>query len=49
MLGYDLWQRKYRGDPNVAGQTIKLNDIAYTIIGIAPQRAARRYSTEPHA
>ena len=37
VLSYEFWQRKYRGDPSVAGQTIKLNDVAYTIIGVAPE------------
>ena len=37
VLSYRLWQRKFQGDPSVVGHTIKLNGLAYTIIGIAPK------------
>jgi putative ABC transport system permease protein len=37
LLGYGLWQRKYSGSPNAVGQTIRLNDQTYTIIGVLPR------------
>src|SRR6185369_5410331 len=37
VLGYRFWQRKFNGDPNVVGQTLRLNGIPYTIIGVAPR------------
>ncbi len=37
VLDYRLWQRSFHGDPRVVGQTLRLNDAVYTIIGVAPQ------------
>ena len=37
MLGYPLWQRRFRGDPHVLGQSIRLNDQSYTVIGVMPE------------
>ena len=38
MLGYGFWQRSFGGDPNVVGQTIRIGGLAYTIVGVAPER-----------
>ena len=32
----NYWQREYGGDPALLGKTIRLNGIAFTIIGITP-------------
>jgi predicted permease len=37
VLGYDLWQRRYSGDPAIIGKTIQINLHPYTIVGIAPR------------
>ena len=37
LLGYGLWQRRFGASPQVAGQTITLNDRSYTIIGVLPR------------
>ncbi len=37
ILGYDVWQNRYGGDPNILGQTIRANARATTIIGVMPQ------------
>jgi len=36
VLGYAFWQRRFGGDPAVAGRTLTLNGRPYTIIGVAP-------------
>lgn len=36
ILGYDLWQRRFGGDPGVLGRTLGLNGIAHTILGVLP-------------
>jgi macrolide transport system ATP-binding/permease protein len=40
VLDYRLWQLSFHGDPKVLGQTVKLNDVAYTIVGVAPEKFA---------
>ncbi len=37
ILSYGLWQRRFAGDPNIVNQTIKLNGIERTVIGVMPQ------------
>lgn len=36
MVGERLWQRRFGNDPAIVGRTIRLNDEAYTIIGVVP-------------
>jgi predicted permease len=36
VLTYELWQRRFGGDPALIGRTIQLNDAPYTVIGILP-------------
>jgi predicted permease len=38
VLGYDCWQDRFGGDPNIIGQTIRLNTHPYIVIGVAPKR-----------
>ncbi|MEX2272624.1 MAG: ADOP family duplicated permease [Vicinamibacterales bacterium] len=37
IIGYDLWQTRFGGDPGVAGSTIRLNNEPTTIVGVMPQ------------
>jgi putative ABC transport system permease protein len=36
MIGYELWQRRFGGDPGVIGRTIRLSSIPYTVTGVMP-------------
>jgi putative ABC transport system permease protein len=36
VVGHGLWQRRYHGDTAVLGQTLGLNGIPHTIIGVLP-------------
>ncbi len=36
VIGYDLWQRRYGGDPNIVGRNITMNNEPATIIGVLP-------------
>ena len=35
VLSHDLWTRRFGGDPALIGQTIRLNNLSYTVIGVA--------------
>jgi predicted permease len=37
LLNYGLWQRRFGGDPSILGQTLTLNGISYTIVGVLPR------------
>src|SRR5262249_8554166 len=36
MISAGLWQRRFGGDPAIAGKTATLDSISYTIIGVLP-------------
>jgi len=36
ILSYELWQRRYGGDPNILGRTIQMNQKPRTIVGVMP-------------
>lgn len=37
VISYSAWQTRFAGDPNIVGQSVKLNGLDYNIIGVAPQ------------
>jgi putative ABC transport system permease protein len=40
MIGYQLWQRLYRGDRNIVGQILKFDGQPFTVVGVLPREAA---------
>jgi predicted permease len=36
VLNYNFWRRRFQGDPNIVGRTIKINDHPLTVVGVAP-------------
>lgn len=37
LLDYGLWQRRYRGDPDIVGRQLFMDGIAHEIIGVMPE------------
>ena len=40
VLSSSFWSRLYNGDPSVIGRTVRLNNRAYTIVGVMPKSFA---------
>ena len=37
VISYQLWQNRFKGDPQIVGKTQRLNGVYHTIIGVAPE------------
>ncbi len=37
ILGYAIWENRYGRDPNILGRSIRINDVATTIVGVMPR------------
>jgi predicted permease len=37
VLGWSVWQRRYRGSPDVIGRTIRVNGVPSTVVGVMPE------------
>src|SRR5262249_10341141 len=35
VLSFDYWQRQFAGNPAIVGRTLRINRLAYTVIGVA--------------
>ena len=38
ILGHEIWQRRFGGDPGLVGKPIRLSNEPYTVIGVLPPR-----------
>jgi putative ABC transport system permease protein len=36
VLGYSFWQRQFQGDTSIVGRTIRVEDVPFTVVGVAP-------------
>jgi macrolide transport system ATP-binding/permease protein len=37
VLSYSLWKARFGGVPSVLGRTLELNNVAFTVVGVAPK------------
>ena len=44
LISYGLWQRRFGGDPTIAGRAIRLNDEKYVVLGVMPRASRFRRS-----
>ena len=46
VIGYELWQRLFGGDPAVIGSTVRLGQTPHTIVGVMPAEFRYPFSYE---
>ncbi len=37
VIGYDVWQARFGGDPEIIGRTLRLGATPYTVVGVMPE------------
>lgn len=37
VIGYDVWQTRFGGDPNVLGREVKLGGTVHSVVGVMPE------------
>ena len=37
VISHQLWQGRFKGDPQIVGKTQRLNGVVHTIVGVAPE------------
>jgi len=37
VLGYELWQSRFGGDPRVVGREVRLGKVVHTVVGVMPR------------
>lgn len=40
VIGFDVWQTRFGGDPDVVGRTVRLGSAQSTVVGVMPERFA---------
>jgi len=38
ILGFRYWQNQFASDPDIVGKTLRLDDVAHVVAGVAPER-----------
>ena len=38
VLNYTTWQNRFGGDPSIVGRSVRLDEIPFTVVGVAPER-----------
>jgi putative ABC transport system permease protein len=38
VLGHDLWQSRFGGDPGVVGREVRVGNATHTVVGVMPER-----------
>jgi predicted permease len=46
VLSYGFWQQRFAGDTRVIGETLDLDGIRYTVVGVAPAHLADPFGSE---
>jgi putative ABC transport system permease protein len=46
LIGHELWQRRFGGDPGIVGRLLSLDDRSYSIVGVMPPGFDMPYSAE---
>jgi predicted permease len=37
VISYQLWQKRFKGDPGIIGKTQRFDNVPHTIVGVAPE------------
>jgi predicted permease len=37
VVSYEWWEKRFNGDPSAVGKSITIDEVAYTIVGVAPK------------
>lgn len=37
VIGYDEWRRRFDGDPDILGRTVRLGAVPHTVVGVMPE------------
>jgi macrolide transport system ATP-binding/permease protein len=37
VLSYACWQKRFASDPSIVGRTISMNNVVFTVVGVAPK------------